>query len=224
MRSAQRKDERDVKLGNNKDRDRFYRNMTMEQQAMFSSIKENVFTFCEAKAGSGKTIVTMAAMLDMLANGEISKIIYIQKVSQRFLQNGFLPGTIEEKTNSLWTPVYDAMLRLGYLPHDVNELRLTDRLILTTDSTLRGVNFEDAGIVIDEAENCDTETLKLIFTRVHDSCRVALIGDSVQKDNRGNHNLDFVRYGNYLADKIGMRVMLSKNFRGRFSQLAEEFV
>ena len=215
---------REVRLKNNKERDRFYNDMTFEQQVLFNSIKDRVFTFCEARAGSGKTVVTMAAMIDMLANGEIAKIVYIQKVSQRFLQNGFLPGTIEEKTNSLWTPVYDAMLRLGYLPSDVDELRQTDRLFLVTDSTLRGVNFEDAGVIIDEAENCDTETLKLIFTRVHDNCHVAMIGDSLQKDNRGNHNLDFVRYGNYLAEHIGMKVELTKNFRGRFSQLAEDFV
>ena len=163
-------------------------------------------------------------MVDMLANGTIAKVVYIQKVSQRFLQNGFLPGSIDEKTNGLWTPVYDAMLRLGYLPSEVDELRRTNRLVLVTDSTLRGVNFEDAGVIIDEAENCDTETLKLIFTRVHDNCHVALIGDSLQKDNRGNHNLDFVGYGNYLAEHIGQKVELTKNFRGRFSQLAEEFV
>lgn len=215
---------RDVKLKNNKERDRFYGEMTLEQQVLFQSIEDGIFTFCEARAGSGKTIVAMAAMVDMLANGTIAKVVYIQKVSQRFLQNGFLPGSIEEKTNSLWTPVYDAMLRLGYLPSDVDELRQTDRLILVTDSTLRGVNFEDAGVIIDEAENCDTETLKLIFTRIHDNCHVAMIGDSLQKDNHGNHNLDFVSYGNYLAEHIGQKVKLTKNFRGRFSQLAEEFV
>lgn len=215
---------RDVKLKNNKERDRFYGEMTLEQQVLFQSIEDGIFTFCEARAGSGKTIVAMAAMVDMLANGTIAKVVYIQKVSQRFLQNGFLPGSIDEKTNGLWTPVYDAMLRLGYLPSDVDELRRTNRLILVTDSTLRGVNFEDAGVIIDEAENCDTETLKLIFTRVHDNCHVALIGDSLQKDNHGNHNLDFVRYGNYLADHIGQKVELTKNFRGQFSQLAEDFV
>ena len=215
---------RDVKLKNNKDRDRFYGEMTLEQQVLFQSIEDGIFTFCEARAGSGKTIVAMAAMVDMLANGTIAKIVYIQKVSQRFLQNGFLPGSIDEKTNGLWTPVYDAMLRLGYLPSEVDELRRTNRLVLVTDSTLRGVNFEDTGIIIDEAENCDTETLKLIFTRVHDNCHVALIGDSLQKDNHGNHNLDFVGYGNYLAEHIGQKVELTKHFRGRFSQLAEEFV
>ena len=215
---------REVQLKNNKDRDRFYGEMTLEQQVLFQSIEDGIFTFCEARAGSGKTIVAMAAMVDMLANGTIAKVVYIQKVSQRFLQNGFLPGSIDEKTNGLWTPVYDAMLRLGYLPSEVDELRRTNRLVLVTDSTLRGVNFEDAGVIIDEAENCDTETLKLIFTRVHDNCHVALIGDSLQKDNHGNHNLDFVRYGNYLADHIGQKVELTKNFRGQFSQLAEDFV
>ena len=64
-------------------------------------------------AGTGKTVVSVAAMLDLLAKGDIVKIIYLQKISGRFLQHGFLPGTIEEKTDALWTPFYDAMATLG---------------------------------------------------------------------------------------------------------------
>lgn len=208
---------------NNKWRDRFYQQMSDEQHAMFHAITENIFTFCEAKAGTGKTVVAVAAMIDLLANGEINKIIYIQKVSQRFLQNGFLPGTMKEKTAQLFQPVYDAMLTLGYPIYDVERMCDEDILFLATDSNLRGVNFEKAGVIVDEGENCDKETLKLIFTRVHDDCHVVLLGDSLQKDNRGEHNTDFVRYGRYLSDNIGTSVALTKNFRGAFSRIAEEF-
>lgn len=215
---------RTVQLKNHKGRDRFYSEMTDEQHAMFSAIEDNMFVYCEAKAGSGKTVTSMASMIDLLSRGEINQIIYIQKVSQRFLQNGFLPGTIEEKTDSLWAPVYDAMLRLGYLPSEVDALRDTEQLILTTDSTLRGVNFEHVGVIIDEAENCDAETLKLILTRVHDNCHVVMIGDRLQKDNHGNHNHDFVDYGEYMADRVGVKVALTRNFRGKFSRTAEEYL
>lgn len=214
---------RSVQLENHKTRDRFYNEMTDEQHAMFDAIQNNIFVFCEAKAGSGKTVTALAAMVDLLAQGEIRRIVYIQKVSQRFLQNGFLPGTIEEKTDSLWSPVYDAMLRLGYLPSEVDAMRDNSQLVLTTDSTLRGVNFGNVGVVIDEAENCDVETLKLILTRVHDDCHVAMIGDSLQKDNHGKHNMDFVAYGDYMISHVGVKVALTRNFRGKFSRIAEEF-
>lgn len=220
-----RKDrDKDIKLQNNKDRDRFYKKMSEEQKNLFESIKTNIFTFCESCAGSGKTTVSIAAMLDMIANCEINKIIYIQKVSQRFLQNGFLPGTIEEKTDELWTPFYDAMITLGHQPEEIDKMTKLGLLTLTTDSNLRGVNFEKAGIIIDEAQNCDTETLKLIFTRCHDTCKVVMLGDLMQKDNKGRNN-DFIAYGHYLANScIGNECKLTKNFRGKFSQLAESFM
>ena len=211
-----------IELKNRKDRDRFYNGMTEEQKDAFSSITNNIFTFIEAAAGTGKTVVSCAAMIDLLANDVINKIIYIQKVSQRFLQNGFLPGTMEDKTEALFNPVYDAMETLGFTPYEIQALRAGKLLQLTTDSNLRGVNFENAGVIVDEAENCDYETLKLIFTRCHDDCHIALIGDSLQKDNKGIHNRDFVMYGKYLSS-LGKSTTLTKNFRGKFSQLAEDF-
>lgn len=208
---------------NDKTRDRFYQNMSPEQKTLFHSIKDNIFTFCEAKAGTGKTVTGVAACLDLYANKDVDRIIYIQKVSQRFLQNGLLPGTIEEKTENLFLPFHDAMMKLGYKMADYGLLIAQGKIVLTTDSTLRGVNFEKAAVIIDEAENCDTETLKLIFTRCHDTCHVLLLGDRLQKDNKGSRQEDFVRYGEYMAGNIGKTVYLTKNFRGKFSRLAEDF-
>lgn len=215
--------DKEINLKNNKERDRFYKKMSEEQKLFFHSIKENIFTFCEAFAGTGKSHVSVAAMVDMLANGEIDKIVYIQKASERYLEHGFLPGGIEEKTEALWTPFYDAMLTLGYFPETVSRMVQQGVIYLTTDSTLRGVNFENAGVILDECESMDTETLKLIFTRCHDSCHVVMIGDVKQKDNRGKNDY-FVAYGDYLANsKLGNKCYLTKNYRGKFSQLAEDF-
>lgn len=217
------KNDKDFGLRNNKDRDRVYTKFSDEQKALFHSIKENIFTFCEACAGTGKTLVSIAALLDLLANEEINKIIYMQKVSQRFLQNGFLPGTIEEKTEALWQPFYDAMLTLGYIPEHVDTMVNNELIVLTTDSNLRGVNFEKVGLCLDEAENCDTETLKLIFTRCHDNCHVVMLGDSKQKDNHGT-NTQFIAYGDYLANaSFGNKCELTQNYRGKFSNYAENF-
>ena len=73
--------DKDIRIKNNKDRDRVYTMFSGEQKTMFHAIQDNIFTFCEATAGSGKTLVSVASMLDLYANGEINGIIYIQKVS-----------------------------------------------------------------------------------------------------------------------------------------------
>lgn len=217
------KNSKDFNLKNNKDRDRIYSNFSPEQKEFFKSIKENIFTFCEAATGTGKTLVSVAAMIDLLANEEINKIVYIQRASQRFRQDGHLPGTREEKTDELWQPFYDAMLDLGFIPYMVNEMVSTDMIRLTTDSSLRGINFEKVGLIVDEAQNCDHETLNLIFTRCHDNCHISMIGDCRQKDNRGD-NKDFIKYGEYLSKpSFGNKCILSKNYRGKFSNYAENF-
>ena len=216
--------DKDFDLKNNKDRDRMYMRFSPEQKEMFRSIKEHTFVFCEACAGAGKTLVAVAAMLDMLANDEIGKIVYVQKVSQRYLQHGFIPGTIEKKTEDLWQPFYDAMLSLGYTPYDVNGMVENGLIILTTDSTMRGINLKNVGLIVDEAQNCDWETLKLIFTRPDEDCHNVMLGDVHQKDNKGKNDV-FVEYGDYLANyKKGKKCYLTKNFRGDFSRYAEQFV
>ena len=213
-----------IDLKNMKDRDRVFSKFNKEQKEMFKSIQDNIFTFVEAKSGTGKTLVSISAMIDLLANDEINKIVYFQKVSDRYLEHGFLAGSLEEKTNMLWTPFYDAMTTLGFFESTIQHLLNKEIIILTTDSVLRGVNLEKCGIIADECENCDTETLRLIFTRCRDDCHVVMIGDRKQKDNHGQHSEDFVRYGDYLSDKsFGNKCYLIHNFRGKFSQAAEDF-
>lgn len=220
------KNDKDVYLAlkNNKERDRIYKRFSDEQKKFFSSIKENIFTFCEATSGSGKTLVSVASMLDMLANDEITRIVYIQKPSGRSLSQGYLPGSLEEKSNILWEPFYEAMIVLGFQPEMVDMLSERGLISLSTDCALRGINFDKVGVILDEAENMDTETLKLIFTRCHDTSHVVMIGDRKQRDNHGQHSEDFVRYGDYLSDKsFGNKCFLTRNFRGKFSQAAEDF-
>jgi phosphate starvation-inducible protein PhoH len=220
---AFRANDKDFNLKNNKDRDRMYSKFSSEQKEMFHSIKEHTFTFCESCAGSGKTLVTIAALIDLLANGEINQIVYMQKVSQRYLQNGYLPGNMEEKTEALWQPFYDAMLKLGYSEYDVEAMIANGMVVLTTDSALRGINLEKVGLCLDEAQNCDYRTLKLIFTRCDDYCHVSMIGDSKQKDNKGDNSI-FVAYGEYMAKpSFGCVCKLTRNYRGEFSQHAENF-
>ena len=215
--------DKEVNLKNSKDRDRFYNKFTEEQKILFDSIKNNIFTFVEAKSGCSKTSTTLSSMVDMLANGAIDKILYIQKPSERSLSEGYLPGDLDEKENILWGAFYDAMLDLGITPDMVSVLISTNQIVLTTDVSLRGVNLSNCGVCIDEGQNLDMHTLKLIFTRCHDNCHVVLLGDKEQKDNQGNNEI-FIDYGNYLAESsVGNKCVLTRNFRGKFSQLAENF-
>lgn len=207
----------------NKDRDRFYKRMSNEQHVMFDSILEVPFTFVEAKAGSGKTTVAFAAGIDMLANGVISKIIYIIKPSKRSYANGYLPGDLEQKTAQLYYAAYDALEVLGFSQRDIQALVNTEQVMLITDNNLRGVNLMDCLVIIDEGQNMGVSDLRLVLTRIHDDSKCVLLGDSRQSDNPGDKEHCFVDYGNYMVEHIGRKVELTRNFRGRLSKIAEEY-
>ena len=214
----------DINLRNNKDRDRMYSRFDPEQKALFHAIQENIFTYCEACAGSGKTTVSVAAMIDLLANNEISKIVYIRVADDRAQSIGYMPGTTEEKTEMYWGPFYEAMETLGF-QREMISLMIDQNMIETTlDISLRGCNLENAGIIFDEIQNADTETMRLIFTRVHDNSHIVAIGDGRQSDQK-RINGDFENYCEFLANSaMGTKCVLSHDYRGKFSALAESYI
>jgi phosphate starvation-inducible protein PhoH len=214
---------KEVNLKESKDRDRQYTKFDENQKQLFKSIKDNIFTFCSATSGSGKTLVSLASMVDLLANNEIDKIIYCRLVSRRDLKVGFLPGSLEEKSYIMWQPAYDSFLTLGIQPEAVDSLREQELLYFSTDVGMRGVNFERCGIIIDEGQNCEFSDLKLILTRAHDSCKICLCGDVKQNDNNKNSSA-FIQYGEYLSSApFGNKCELVNNYRGKLSRWAEDF-
>ena len=115
-------DKDSINLKNNKDRDRMYARFDEKQKNFFKIIQSNIFTFCEAVTGSGKTTVATASLLDMLANGDINKIVYVRVADDRSQSIGFYPGTLDEKTDIYWEPFIEALEELGLSPDMVRVL------------------------------------------------------------------------------------------------------
>ena len=206
-----------------KNRDRMYNKFDEHQQNFFHSIQSNVFSFCEAAAGSGKPTVAAAALLDMLVNGNIDKIVYVRVADDRAQSIGYYPGSLEEKTDIYWTPFCQALESLGLTKADIDELKLAGQIETTLDINLRGCNINRAGVILDEVQNADFYTLKLIFTRLSDNCHIAVIGDGNQCDNKNATN-DYLDYCNHLAEScMGNKCKLVSNFRGHFSKIAESY-
>ena len=216
-------DKDSVDLKNSKERDRMYSLFDEYQKALFHSVQEHVFTYCEACTGSGKTTVATAALLDMLANGDIDKIIYVRVADDRAQSIGYYPGTLEEKTAMYWEPFYEALETLGLQPDAIRLLESQNQIVTTLDITLRGTNMERAGIIVDEVQNANLDTLKLIFTRMHDDVHAIAIGDGKQKDQKKATD-NYKLYCEFLAaSSMGNKCELVHDWRGKFSRLAESY-
>ena len=103
---------------------------------------------------------------------------------------GFLPGTLDEKTN-LYQDPYRILIRyLFEMPTDQEFEKLYDRLIAQgslefyTTSFLRGQTFDRSIIIVDESSNMIFQELDTIMTRVGQQSRICFAGDMAQSDLR----------------------------------------
>ena len=208
-------------LKETKERDRVFARYDQYQRVYYQSVLDKLFVYCNAICGTGKTLVGFHALINMLSEEKIQKVIYVRFPSDRERKQGFLPGTLEDKCRIMWTPVYDAMVTLGFQPEAIDIMRANNQLYLTTDIGMRGVNLENCGVIIDEAQNGSYDDIKLVLTRLHDDCTCIYIGDSKQLDNK-KQDISFERFGEYMSEPDwGTKVELKVDYRGKMSKRAE---
>lgn len=106
----------------------------------------------------------------------------------------------------------------------VNEKYQTAYIQCATHTFLRGTNFENKVVIIDEAQNYYFDELKKVLTRLHDSCKIIVIGHEGQNDLFDHpERSGFVPYLNWFAGDDRTAVCrLVENHRGWISQHADE--
>ena len=151
------------------------------------------------KAGSGKTLLAIAAGLEQVVSNlniknklnddtycrtPYKKLVVSRPVMPMGKDIGFLPGTMQEKMAPWLAPVQD---NLKFLTGD-DQTTLDDymqRGIIEIEALtyIRGRSIANAYIVIDEAQNLTAHEVKTILTRVGEGTKIVLTGDIEQIDN-----------------------------------------
>jgi phosphate starvation-inducible protein PhoH len=150
---------------------------------------EKIAVICNSKAGTGKTTIALGVANLLVQYGLYEKILYIISPTQEQRQ-GFLPGDQTSKTEPYMQPLIDALMTLGINPgtaiiseNNMQSLKNgTAYIEFMADTYLRGVNFENKVVIIDEAQNYYFDDLKKTLTRIHDNCKVIVIGHTDQCD------------------------------------------
>lgn len=211
----------------------FYGFQMDEEQKQFRDAiwnPEKLIVFCNAKAGSGKTTMAVATANLLVQYGRYESIAYIVSPYGEGKQ-GFLPGTIEEKSEVYMTPLTQALMKCNVNPIVAvqNNSALSQKMgsayiTAMTQTYLRGVTLENTVVIIDEAQNYTKEELKKTLTRMSDSCKVVVIGHDQQCDLKAyENNNGFVAYlEHFRKDDRCAVCSLTKNYRGWISQYADE--
>ena len=210
----------------------FYNMMLDEEQVAFVDAIKNpdkTIVFCDAPAGTGKTTLAMGAarLLVQDKRNELEGIVYIVSPYGEQKQ-GYLPGSITEKSEVYYEPAYQAMIEVGMNPNvDVCSESMTAKkkgeayVKMLTHTYLRGTNLQNKVVILDESQNYTVPELKKVLTRCHDSCKVIVIGHTGQIDIRGGSG--FARYLEHFADQEKCAVCrLTTNHRGWLSTYADK--
>lgn len=151
------------------------------QLQLIRAIKASDQVFTLGPAGTGKTFVPTAMAADMLLSKKISQIILSRPAVEAGEKLGFLPGKLEQKIAPWVIPFIDVLeQRLGKV--NVAQL-MKDGVIRVEDfAHMRGRTFNDAVILLDEAQNTTVAQMKMFLTRVGENTKIVVNGDVSQKD------------------------------------------
>ena len=141
------------------------------------------------KAGTGKTLLALAAGLEQVAErGVYKRALVSRPIIPLGRDIGYLPGSKEEKLESWMEPIYDNLQflvdptlesvgdKIGYL---------FDRGWIEVEAVtyIRGRSLPKLFILIDEAQNLSPHEVKTIVSRAGRDAKVVLAGDPFQIDN-----------------------------------------
>lgn len=155
-----------------------------KQSEYLESIDKNTITFGVGPAGTGKTFLAVyQALVYLWAKKETGcrKIIITRPVIEAGEKLGYLPGDISQKMDPFIRPIYDSL-------HDIIGFDETKKIIdkgvieIAPLAFMRGRTFNDALIILDEAQNCTYEQLKMAVTRIGKNSKCIVNGDPMQAD------------------------------------------
>lgn len=182
-----------------------------------------------ARAGSGKTLIATGVANLLVKYGFFDNIVYIMSPYGERKQ-GWLPGSITEKSSVYFEAFYQALVKCGGNPYtDIKTTSLADQkngsgyITCITDTYLRGSTLENAVIIIDEAQNYTVSQLRTVLTRVGNNAKVIIIGHELQCDLDEPSRSGFKKYIEHFRGQDRTAFCnLVNNYRSWISRHADE--
>lgn len=151
------------------------------QELCLESLREQPLTIVSGPAGSGKTFLITLVAIEKLISGAVDKVILTRPVVEAGEHLGFLPGTLEEKLDPYLLPLIDAIEdHIG--PTMTKKLIEGGQIEVAPLAFMRGRTFNNAFVILDEAQNSTVEQMKMFVTRMGYESVFAINGDVSQSD------------------------------------------
>jgi len=181
------------------------------------------------KAGTGKTLMAMAAGLKRVVNDrEFRRLVVARPTISMGKELGFLPGSLEEKLAPWMQPIHDALemlsdLNMGHDHRRGADLMRSGSIVVEALSYIRGRSIANQFMIVDEAQNLTPLEAKTIITRVGNGTKLIFTGDPYQIDNpyvdSSSNGFNYV-VSRFRDQPIAAHVELQKGERSELAELA----
>ena len=177
---------------------------TKGQKEYVDAIRRYDIVFGIGPAGTGKTYLAMAMAVNALHKGLVSRIILTRPAVEAGESLGFLPGDLYEKVNPYLRPLYDALYDMMEVDK-VQKNMDTGVIEVAPLAYMRGRTLNDSFIILDEAQNCTPEQMKMFLTRLGFDSKTVITGDITQSDLPGAKPRGLIQVSSILSDMEGIR-------------------
>ncbi len=177
--------------------------------------------------GSGKTYLALMTALDFIQKEKKKRIIFTRPIQTVGKDIGFLPGDISEKMSPWLAPIVDNFR------NQFGDLTYFDMMIekgqidVAPLSHIRGRSFNDAIIIVDEAQNATVHELKTVITRTGKNSKIILLGDIEQVDlpyiNKFSNGLTII-IEKFKQESIAGHVNFEKGYRSELANIAAKLI
>jgi len=164
----------------------------LEQQFAFDALlnEETKLVTLVGKAGTGKTLLAIAAGLEMTISSErYSRLLVSRPIQPMGRDLGFLPGDVNDKLGPWMQPIFDNMdflfgnHRSGESSQGWEQLINQGLLHVEPLTYIRGRSIPGQYLIVDEAQNLSPHEVKTIITRAGEGTKIILTGDCEQIDS-----------------------------------------
>ncbi len=154
---------------------------SIHQKDYMEAIRKHDLVFGMGPAGTGKTYLAVAMAVMALLKKEVSRIILARPAVEAGEKLGFLPGDMYEKVSPYLRPLYDALYEMMDY-EKIMKMMETGVIEIAPLAFMRGRTLNSSFIILDEAQNCTSEQMKMFLTRLGFDSRAVVTGDITQVD------------------------------------------
>jgi phosphate starvation-inducible protein PhoH and related proteins len=176
--------------------------LSEEQKLAKTAILYHPYNFITGKAGSGKTLLAVQIALDMFFTRQVNRIV-ITRPTVSNEDNGYLPGSLNEKMEPWLVPIRSNMRKVYNKPMILEKMEKDENIELVSLSHFRGRTFDHSIVIVDEFQNLTKPQLGMVLGRLGKGSTMILTGDPQQIDLKFSndsaiHEVPKVKDSNYV--------------------------